>query len=68
MLPVFDTQTGLPLPMINLGKGKGVDDPNLPGLISTAEASTLQLEFKYLSALTENTDYWVNVERVSLCD
>jgi hypothetical protein len=68
MLPVFDTKTGIPLPMINLGKGEGVDDPNLPGLVSTAEASTLQLEFKYLSTLTENTEYWDNVERVSPCE
>lgn len=65
MLPVFDTPSGLPLGMVNLAKAEGVDDPNLRGLVSTAEVTTLQLEFKYLSHLTENPEYWDKVERVS---
>ncbi|KAF5312213.1 hypothetical protein D9619_003686 [Psilocybe cf. subviscida] len=64
ILPVFDTATGLPLSMTNLGKRIGVDDPNAPGLVSTAEAATLQLEFKYLSYLTDNVDYWEKAEAV----
>ena len=37
---------------------------DLPGLVSVAEAGTLQLEFKYLSYLTGNDVYWRNVEKV----
>ncbi|KAF8168509.1 glycoside hydrolase [Crassisporium funariophilum] len=64
MLPVFDTPSGLPLSMVNLARRKGVDDPNTPGLVSTAEASTLQLEFRYLSFLTDNENYWDKAEGV----
>ena len=62
MLPVFDTPTGLPFGMVNLQKREGVDDPNVAGLVSTAEASTLQLELKYLSLLTDNDNYWDKAE------
>ena len=51
--------------MVNLAKYEGVDDPDVPGLVSTAEVSTLQLEFRYLSHLTENVEYWDKAERVS---
>lgn len=64
MLPVFDTPSGLPLSMVNLGKRVGVADPDNRGLVSTAEASTLQLEFRYLGYLTDNLDYWDKAENV----
>ena len=64
MLPAFDTPTGLPFGMVNLQKREGVDDPNYAGLVSTAEASTLQLELKYLSFLTDNDNYWDKAEGV----
>ena len=64
MLPVFNTPSGLPLPLINLAKRKGVPDPNNPQLVSTAEVSTLQLEFRYLSMLTDNEVYWEKAEKV----
>ena len=44
--------------MINLQLREAVDDPNVPGLVSTAEAATIQLEFRYLSFLTDNDTYW----------
>ena len=66
MLPAFDTASGLPLSMINLANYEGVDDPHVPGLVSTSEVSTLQLEFRYLSYLTENVEYWDKAERVSI--
>ena len=50
--------------MINLQLREAVDDPNVPGLVSTAEAATIQLEFRYLSFLTDNDTYWDAVERV----
>jgi hypothetical protein len=67
ILPAFDTPSGLPLSQINLRERKGTDDPNVPGLVSTAEASTLQLELKYLSYLTDNDDYWDKAEGVRVC-
>lgn len=64
MLPVFDTPSGLPLSMVNLGKKEGVSDVDNRGLVSTAEAATLQLEFKYLSLLTDEEIYWEKAEKV----
>ncbi|KAG5642014.1 hypothetical protein DXG03_003786 [Asterophora parasitica] len=64
ILPVFDTPSGLPYPMINLAARKGVQNEDSPGLVSTAEVSTLQLEFRYLSHLTGNDVYWRSVENV----
>jgi mannosyl-oligosaccharide alpha-1,2-mannosidase len=64
ILPAFDTPSGLPQPMINLSAGKGIPNDELPGLVSTAEVSTLQLEFRYLSYLTGNDIYWRKVENV----
>ena len=63
MLPVFDTPSGLPHPMINLQRREGawVEDNTF---VSTAEASTLQLEFRYLSELTDEDIYWKKAERV----
>lgn len=64
ILPVFDTPTGLPLSMVNLAKREGVPEKDNRGLVSTAEISTLQLEFKYLSLLTDEEVYWERVEQV----
>ncbi|GJJ13259.1 hypothetical protein Clacol_007510 [Clathrus columnatus] len=64
MLPVFDTPSGIPMSFINLGRREGVTDKHNHGLSSTAEAATLQLEFRYLSYLTENELYWEAVEKV----
>ena len=50
--------------MVNLRLREGVDDPDTPNLVSTAEAATIQLEFRYLSFLTDNDNYWDAVERV----
>ncbi|KAF9069958.1 hypothetical protein BDP27DRAFT_1420395 [Rhodocollybia butyracea] len=59
-LLAFDTPSGLPLPSINLGKKVGIPDLNIPYLVSTAEVSMLQLEFRYLSFLDV---YWETVDR-----
>ena len=65
MMPVFDTPTGLPLSMVNLAKRIGVPDKDNRGLVSTAEVSTLQLELKYLTMLTDDEIYWKKAETVS---
>lgn len=64
ILPAFDTPSGLPLSMINLAQRQGISDKGNNGLVSTAEISTLQLEFKYLSYLTDNDEYWMKAEKV----
>ena len=65
MLPVFDTPSGLPLSSINLAKRVGIPDRDNNGWVSTAEATTLQLEFRYLSELTDDDTYWRAAEKVS---
>ncbi|KAJ3756201.1 glycoside hydrolase family 47 protein [Lentinula raphanica] len=55
---------GLPLPSVNLHSRKGVPDKYAVDRISTAEAATLQLEFRYLAEITGNETYWDKVERV----
>lgn len=66
ILPVFETPSGLPLSSINLQRQEGVPDRDNNGLVSTAEAATLQLEFRYLSYLTGEDTYWEKVEEVRL--
>ena len=64
MLPVFDTPSGLPYPAVNLQQRVGLWAEENSILVSTAEASTLQLEFRYLSELTDDDIYWRKAERV----
>lgn len=64
MLPAFDTPTGLPLSSINLARRVGIPDMDNNGWASTAEVSTLQLEFRYLSELTDDDTYWRTAEKV----
>ena len=45
---------------------RGVLDQDNNNLVSTAEAATLQLEFKYLSYLTDDDGYWRPAEKVRL--
>lgn len=64
ILPVFDTPSGLPLTSVNLAQRTGIPDRDSNGWVSTAEVATLQLEFKYLSLLTDDDTYWKAVEKV----
>ncbi|KAJ8509427.1 hypothetical protein ONZ45_g8394 [Pleurotus djamor] len=64
LLSSFDTPSGLPLPMADLARRVGVHDQWISSQVSTAEASTLQLEFRYLAELTGKTEYWYKVEKV----
>lgn len=64
ILPAFDTPSGLPLSMVNLQRRKGVLSKDNGGLVTTAEVSALQLEFRYLSELTGDDTYWKAAERV----
>ena len=66
MLPAFDTLTGLPLSSVNLAERRGIPDRDNNGWVSTAEVSTLQLELRYLSVLSENDAYWRAAEKVGI--
>lgn len=64
IMPVFLTASGIPLSFVDLAERKGIPDTDNRGMSSTAEAATLQLEFKYLSYLTDDYVYWNAVEKV----
>ncbi|KAF8712309.1 glycosyl hydrolase 47 family, partial [Rhizoctonia solani] len=62
LLPAFNTPHGLPIPNVNF---HSEPNPNWGGEpISTAEAATLQLEFKYLTHITGKDVYWKTAEKV----
>ncbi|EJU02677.1 hypothetical protein DACRYDRAFT_21697 [Dacryopinax primogenitus] len=64
LLPAFSTPYGIPLTSIDLKAGKGIPDAGNSGLSGTAEATTLQLEFKYLAELTGDEEWWRVAEKV----
>ena len=63
LLPAFDTPTGIPLREVDLVTGEAFADIDNNNSSSLAEATTLQLEFKYLAELTGNEKYWRIAER-----
>jgi endoplasmic reticulum Man9GlcNAc2 1,2-alpha-mannosidase len=64
ILGAFDSKSGIPFASINLNTSEGVPSKGDGGASSTAEAATLQLEFKYLSKLTGESHFWEKVEKV----
>lgn len=60
----FDSKTGIPYSSVNLMSGEGIKNHVDNGASSTAEVTTLQLEFKYLSLLTGEALYWEKVEKI----
>jgi endoplasmic reticulum Man9GlcNAc2 1,2-alpha-mannosidase len=65
LMAAFESPTGLPWSLINLGKRQGIPDKDNNRWASLAEVGTLALEFKYLSHLTGDMTYWRKVETVS---
>lgn len=61
LLGAYDTASGVPYDSIWLSTGEGLVRG---GASSTAEATTLQIEMKYLSHLTGNETYWRKAENV----
>ncbi|KAJ7099054.1 glycoside hydrolase [Mycena crocata] len=59
ILPVFDTSSGLPASSVNLASRTGS-----AGSVSVSEATTLQLEFRYLAQLTGKEKFWHKAEKV----
>ncbi|KAI9650175.1 mannosyl-oligosaccharide alpha-1,2-mannosidase [Ciborinia camelliae] len=64
LIGAFDSPSGIPFASVNLKTNKGVPSHDDGGASSTAEAATLQLELKYLTKLTGETEYWEKAERV----
>ncbi|OBT77815.1 hypothetical protein VF21_03254 [Pseudogymnoascus sp. 05NY08] len=64
VMGAFESDSGVPYASVNLRTMKGVPSHTDGGASSTAEAATLQLEFKYLSKLTGETFYWEKAEKV----
>ncbi|KAA1103445.1 mannosyl-oligosaccharide alpha-1,2-mannosidase [Puccinia graminis f. sp. tritici] len=58
LLPIFDSPTGIPYSFINLKTGKATPDRDNGGYSSLAEATTIQLEFKYLAELSQKRIFW----------
>ncbi|KAI1327555.1 amino acid permease [Xylariaceae sp. FL0255] len=64
LITAFDSPSGVPYASVNLDQYKGLPAHDEGGASSTAEATTLQLEFKYLAKLTGEKDFWDKVEKV----
>ncbi|KAK5626091.1 hypothetical protein RRF57_001806 [Xylaria bambusicola] len=63
LLPAYESRSGIPYASVHLSKSQGIPSHVDGGSSSTAEATTLQLEMKYLSHLTGNDTYWRKAER-----
>jgi mannosyl-oligosaccharide alpha-1,2-mannosidase len=64
LMVAFDSPSGIPYASVDLGQMKGLLSHDDLGASSTAETTTLQLEFKYLAKLTGERLFWDKVERV----
>ncbi|KAF7196002.1 Mannosyl-oligosaccharide 1,2-alpha-mannosidase [Pseudocercospora fuligena] len=64
LLGAYETNSGVPLASVNLHTQAGIPSHADGGASSTAEATSLQLEMKYLAKLTGETHYWEHAEKV----
>ncbi|KAJ5083786.1 Mannosyl-oligosaccharide 1-2-alpha-mannosidase [Penicillium angulare] len=64
LLGAFESGSGIPYSSVNLNKSMGIKSHADGGAASTAEATSVQLEFKYLAKLTGEAEYWTTVEKV----
>ncbi|KAJ5536868.1 Mannosyl-oligosaccharide 1-2-alpha-mannosidase [Penicillium frequentans] len=64
LLGAFESNSGIPFSSINLNTSTGIRSHSDSGAASIAEATTVQLEFKYLAKLTGEAEYWRVVEKV----
>jgi endoplasmic reticulum Man9GlcNAc2 1,2-alpha-mannosidase len=60
----FDSPSGVPYASVNIGKYLGIPAHDEGGSSSTAETTTLQLEFKYMAKLTGEKEFWDKAEKV----
>ena len=64
LLGAFESNSGIPYASVNLNTTQGIPSHGDGGASSTAEASTVQLELKYLAKLTGETHFWEKAEKV----
>ncbi|KAI0531619.1 endoplasmic reticulum mannosyl-oligosaccharide 1,2-alpha-mannosidase [Xylaria digitata] len=64
LIVAFDSPSGVPYASVNIGKYESLPAHDEGGASSTAEATTLQLEFKYLAKLTGEKEFWDKAEKV----
>ncbi|KAF1815406.1 seven-hairpin glycosidase [Eremomyces bilateralis CBS 781.70] len=64
LLGAYESSSGVPYASVNLRTSKGILSHADGGASSTAEATSLQLEMKYLAKLTGETHYWETAEKV----
>jgi mannosyl-oligosaccharide alpha-1,2-mannosidase len=64
LLGAFESNSGIPFSSVNLNRSMGIRSHSDNGAASVAEATTVQLEFKYLAKLTGEAEYWRAVEKV----
>ncbi|KAF2134304.1 glycoside hydrolase family 47 protein [Dothidotthia symphoricarpi CBS 119687] len=64
LMGAFESPSGIPWASVILQDGKGEASHADGGASSTAEATTLQLELKYLAYLTGESHYWEKAEKV----
>ncbi|KAF2090783.1 glycoside hydrolase family 47 protein [Saccharata proteae CBS 121410] len=64
LLGAYESQSGVPYASINLKTLQGIRSHADGGASSTAEATSLQLEMKYVAKLTGEANYWHKTEKV----
>ncbi|KAF2222144.1 glycoside hydrolase [Elsinoe ampelina] len=64
LLGAYNSSSGVPYASVRLSTREGLPSHDDGGASSTAEATSLQLEMKYLSKLTGETTYWETAEKV----
>ena len=64
LLGAYDSPSGVPYASVNLHTLAGIPSHDDGGASSTAEATSVQLEMKYLAKLTGETHYWDKAEKV----
>ena len=64
ILGAFNSESGVPYASVNLKTSEGKTSHVDAGASSTAEAASLQLEFKYLAMLTGEKNFWDKAEKV----
>ncbi|KKY13871.1 putative glycoside hydrolase family 47 protein [Diplodia seriata] len=64
LLGAYESHSGIPFASINLKTGQGIRSHADGGASSTAEATSLQLEMKYVAKLTGEAHYWEKAENI----
>jgi hypothetical protein len=64
LLGAFDSNSGIPYASINLKTMKGIPSHADAGASSLAEATSIQLEMKYLAKITGEKNFWDKAEKV----